>query len=226
MRKGKQSVTKSSTTSRTKSTAADPNDRRQAILRIAGTLFKQSGYDQIGMRQIAAEAGILGGSLYHHFESKRTLFIEVHRQALVSNAAHMEAAIANLTDPWERLEVACAEHIELQVDPESVSMPMMSDTSALRSDMRKDLVKERDRFELIYRKLIDALPLAPEVDRDLYRICLVSLLNAVPSWYRPGRLSVRQIARQIVFIFRASEKRPGASSAARTVGRSKAPKRQ
>ena len=225
MRKGKQSVARASAVQKTKSGADDPNDRRQEILRIAGTLFKKSGYDQVGMRQIAAEAGILGGSLYHHFESKRTLFIEVHRQALLSNATSMEAAIANLTDPWERLEVACAGHLALQVDPESVSMPMMSDTSALRSDMRKELVKDRDRFELIYRKLIDALPLAPEVDRDLYRICLISLLNAVPSWYRPGRLSVRQIAKQIVFIFRASEKRNVTLSADRVARRSKSAKR-
>lgn len=215
MRKGKQAVAKSSATPKAGAAAGDQNDRRQEILRIAGTLFKRSGYDQIGMRQIAAEAGILGGSLYHHFESKRTLFIEVHRQALLSNAAHMEAAIEGLTDPWERLEVACAEHIALQVDPESVSMPMMSDTSALRSDMRKDLVKERDRFELIYRKLIDDLPLAPEIDRDLYRLCLVSLLNAVPSWYKPGRLSVRDIASQIVLIFRVTDKRVGGSSVGR-----------
>ncbi len=225
MRKVKKAVARASAVHKTRSGAEDPNDRRQEILRIAGTLFSKSGYDQVGMRQIAAEAGILGGSLYHHFESKRTLFIEVHRQALLSNAAHMEAAIADLTDPWERLEVASAEHIALQVDPESISMPMMSDTSALRSDMRKDLVKERDRFELIYRRLIDALPLEPEVDRNLYRICLVSLLNAVPSWYRPGRLSVRQIASQIILIFRASEKRPAASSASRTPRRSKSAKR-
>jgi AcrR family transcriptional regulator len=182
----------------------EPIDRRQEILKIAAALFKKTGYDRVSMRQIAAGAGILGGSLYHHFESKRTLFIEIHKQALSNNAARIEAAISDLTDPWERLGVACTVHLSLQVDPESISMPMMSDTSAMSSDMRKDLVKDRDSFEKIYRKLIDALPLRPEIDRNMYRLTLVSLLNAVPAWYRPGRLSIREVARQIILIFRAS----------------------
>lgn len=182
----------------------EPVDRRQEIVEIAAALFKKTGYDRVSMRQIAAGAGILGGSLYHHFESKRTLFIEIHKQALSNNADRVEAAIEGLADPWERLEVACTVHLSLQVDPESISMPMMSDTAAMASDMRKDLVKDRDRFEKIYRKLIDALPLRPDIDRDMYRLLLVSLLNAVPAWYRPGRLAIRDIASQIVLIFRAS----------------------
>jgi AcrR family transcriptional regulator len=180
----------------------DGDDRRQEIIRLAGTLFKKSGYEQVGMRQIAAEAGILGGSLYHHFPSKRALFVEVHRQALSNNATQIEHAIVGLTDPWERLEVACAEHLELQVNPESISNPLMNDTAALQSDMRKELVKERDRFEAIYKKLVNDLPLSPEIDRNVYRISLVSLLNAVALWYRPGRLTLREVASQIVLIFR------------------------
>jgi TetR/AcrR family transcriptional regulator, cholesterol catabolism regulator len=180
----------------------DGDDRRQEIIRLAGTLFKKSGYEQVGMRQIAAEAGILGGSLYHHFPSKRALFVEVHRQALSNNATQIEHAIEGLTDPWERLEVACAEHLELQVNPESISNPLMNDTAALQSDMRKELVKERDRFEAIYKKIVNDLPLSPEIDRNVYRISLVSLLNAVALWYRPGRLTLREVASQIVLIFR------------------------
>jgi AcrR family transcriptional regulator len=197
----------------------ETDDRRQEIIRLAATLFMQSGYEQVGMRQIAAEAGILGGSLYHHFPSKRALFVEVHRQALSNNAAQMERAISGLTDPWERLEVACAVHLELQVNPDSVSNPLMNDSAALRSEMRKDLVKERDRFEQIYKKLVDDLPLSPEIDRNLYRICLVSLLNAVALWYRPGRLSLRDVAAQIVLIFRGSA--AGGAKPARARGRSK-----
>jgi AcrR family transcriptional regulator len=200
--------------------AEDADGRRQEIIRLAGTLFKKSGYEQVGMRQIAAEAGILGGSLYHHFPSKRALFVEVHKQALSNNATQIERAIEGLTDPWKRLEVACAEHLELQVNPDSISNPLMNDTAALQSDMRKELVKERDRFEAVYKKLVNDLPLSPEIDRNVYRISLVSLLNAVALWYRPGRLSLREIAGQIVMIFRGnasggSTRQAGAAKAGR-----------
>ena len=51
----------------------DSNDRRQEILLVASDLFAHRGYDGVGVRQIADAAGILGGSLYHHFQSKRDL---------------------------------------------------------------------------------------------------------------------------------------------------------
>lgn len=198
------SLTKTVATKRVQAAPEESNDRRQEILLVAADLFARRGYDAVGVRQIADAAGILGGSLYHHFPSKRDLYVEVHSAALANAANRMEAEIANLTDPWVRLEAACRVHLGVQVDPESVTLPMMSDISAMSSDMRKDLVGARDKFESIYKDLIAALPLDPAIDRSIYRLSLVSLINAVPVWYRTGRLSVADIAAQIVMIFRAS----------------------
>lgn len=198
------SLTKTMSTKRVQAAPEESNDRRQEILLVAADLFARRGYDAVGVRQIADAAGILGGSLYHHFPSKRDLYVEVHSAALANAASRMEAEIANLTDPWQRLEAACRVHLDVQVDPESVTLPMMSDISAMTSDMRKDLVGARDKFESIYKDLIADLPLDPAIDRSIYRLSLVSLINAVPVWYRTGRLSVPQIAAQIVMIFRAS----------------------
>ncbi len=198
------SLNKTIVSKRAQPPAEESNDRRQEILLVAADLFARRGYDAVGVRQIADAAGILGGSLYHHFPSKRDLYVEVHSAALANAGRRMEAEIANLTDPWERLEAACRVHLDVQVDPESVTLPMMSDISAMTSDMRKDLVGARDKFESIYKQLIADLPLDPAIDRSIYRLSLVSLINAVPVWYRTGRLGVPEIAAQIVMIFRAS----------------------
>ena len=200
----RRSLTKATATRRVQPVAEESNARRQEILLVASDLFARRGYDAVGVRQIADAAGILGGSLYHHFPSKRDLYVEVHGAALAGAASRMEAEIAKLDDPWERLEAACRVHLAVQVDPESVTLPMMSDISAMSSDMREDLVKARDRFEVIYKQLIADLPLNASIDRSIYRLSLVSLINAVPMWYRTGRLSVAEIAVQIVTIFRAS----------------------
>lgn len=197
-------MNKTVATKRAQPVAEESNARRQEILLVAADLFARRGYDAVGVRQIADAAGILGGSLYHHFPSKRDLYVEVHSAALAGAASRMEAEIASLTDPWDRLEAACRVHLDVQVDPESVTLPMMSDISAMSSDMRKDLVGARDKFESIYKDLIADLPLDPAIDRSIYRLSLVSLINAVPVWYRTGRLNVADIAAQIVMIFRAS----------------------
>src|SRR3954469_24515800 len=69
------------TTART--TRSEPNsDRREQILAIATRLIASRGYSQTTVRDIADEAGILSGSLYHHFDSKEAMLDEILRDFL------------------------------------------------------------------------------------------------------------------------------------------------
>lgn len=52
---------------------------REDILRAAGRLFRQHGYNGVGIETIMQEAGLTRGGFYHHFESKQNLFAEVLR---------------------------------------------------------------------------------------------------------------------------------------------------
>lgn len=179
-----------------------PTDRRSEILAIAASLFTKRGFDGVSIREIADAAGIMGPSLYHHFSSKNEIYLEVHRAALDRASRNIAAAIAPLNDPWERLEAACACHLAMQLDPDSVTMPLMSDLPSMSGELRVEVIRQRDDFEMIYRRLIAVLPLRPEIDREIYRLSLLSLINSVPFWYRTGRLTPEAIAAQIAEIFR------------------------
>jgi AcrR family transcriptional regulator len=186
----------------------ESSDRRQEILEIAAGLFAKRGFDDVSVREIADAAGIMGGSLYHHFASKREIYLEVHSAALSHAAEVVRAAYEPLQDPWERLEAAVAAHLALQLAPDSLTMPLMLDLSSMAGEMRVEIIRQRDDFEMIYRRLISVLPLRPEVDREIYRLSLVSLINTVPLWYRTGRLSPESIATQISQIFRSAKAAP------------------
>lgn len=182
-----------------------PVSRRDQILRIAAQLFARHGYQGTSMRDIGEEAGVLGGSLYHHVRSKDALFIEVYRGALDDATARIAAAIAGETDAWVRLEQACATLLEVQLAPESLTLPMTNDFRAVPPEVRRELIKRRDQFEEQFRALVDALPLPAQIDRSIYRNLLLSLLNGAGEWYRPGRLSPREIAAQVIAVFRHEE---------------------
>jgi AcrR family transcriptional regulator len=51
--------------------------RRDEILAAAAGLFAAEGYRSTSMREVAAAAGILAGSLYHHFPSKEAIAVEL-----------------------------------------------------------------------------------------------------------------------------------------------------
>ncbi|MGH3435885.1 MAG: TetR/AcrR family transcriptional regulator [Sciscionella sp.] len=62
---------------RSATTPANGGNRRSELLGIAAQLFAARGYSQTTVRDIADEAGILSGSLYHHFDSKEEMLREI-----------------------------------------------------------------------------------------------------------------------------------------------------
>ncbi len=178
-----------------------PNRRRE-ILEIAAQLFARKGYRGTSMREIGEQAGVLGGSLYHHIKSKDALFVELHNGALDAAQDRIAEAVGAQHDPWAKLEAACGAFLEIQLAPDSLTQPMMNDFREVPEVVREQLIARRDRFEKLFRNLVEGLPLPPGIDRSIYRNLLLSQLNSVSDWYRRGRLNSAQIAAQIVTIFR------------------------
>ena len=64
---------------RTAGAAAEDSTRRTEILETAASLIATSGL-RTSLQEIAEAAGILPGSLYHHFESKEAILVELLRR--------------------------------------------------------------------------------------------------------------------------------------------------
>jgi AcrR family transcriptional regulator len=57
--------------------AQNASPRTDEIRRVAADLFEQSGYSATTMTDIADAVGVFPGSLYHHFESKEEIAVEI-----------------------------------------------------------------------------------------------------------------------------------------------------
>src|SRR5258707_8892638 len=80
------------------------------IISEAETLFNQQGFDGASMRDIAAAAEMQPASVYYHFESKEELLWAVWEKGGVELLDSVKSAIADKTDPWQRMETACIAH--------------------------------------------------------------------------------------------------------------------
>ena len=78
--------------------------RRADVVRLAGQLFAQKGYRATTVREIADAAGILSGSLYHHFDSKESIGDEILSDFMNEILADYHAAAASGGDPRSVLE--------------------------------------------------------------------------------------------------------------------------
>lgn len=173
------------------------------IFKKSANLFAKDGYHATSMRKIAECVGLSGGSLYYYIESKEKLFVQINVYALSSSKERIEAAIFNLEDPWCRLEAASVELLKIQLDPDSITMPLMKDFHTIPDDLRLQIIKSRDEFEAIFTDLIEDLNLSSKINKNIYRIFLLTILNNASNWFKSdGHLTIEEIAKQVLEIFR------------------------
>src|SRR5215831_14583536 len=79
------------------------SERRAHLVVLAGELFAQKGYRATTVREIADAAGILSGSLYHHFDSKESIDDEI-LSSFVNQVLTNYRAAASAADPRAALE--------------------------------------------------------------------------------------------------------------------------
>ena len=75
-------------------------ENRQTVINVASRLFRERGFDGIGLKDLMEGAGLTQGAFYKQFASKEDLAVEASRRALES-ASHRwsDAAEQNPDDP-------------------------------------------------------------------------------------------------------------------------------
>ena len=163
---------------------------RRDVIEAAGRLFAQKGYHGTSMRDLGRELGLLGSSLYAHIESKEDLLVEVVGRGA---AVFQEAADHALTTPGsatDRLRALVAGHVDVVLDHMDEVRTFLNEARALDDGHRERVVGARDRYEQAFRQVLteglDDGSFAPDVDPKLGAIFILSILNALDRWYRPG----------------------------------------
>ncbi|MFI0398930.1 MAG: TetR/AcrR family transcriptional regulator [Thiolinea sp.] len=181
----------------------EPLDRRRIILNAAAELFSTQGFDRTTIRDIAGQAGLLPGSVYHYFSSKEDLYMAVHQEGFRSVMLQLQAAVDEASAPWERLKRAFTVHINGMVGGSAIDR-LTGHSLALTGHPRLlDMIRaDRDAYEDVIKALITALPLKPSVNRTLLRLQILGAMNWVYVWYHEGKLSPEQIASQMIDMLR------------------------
>jgi AcrR family transcriptional regulator len=84
--------------------AAPPSERRADLIRLAAELFAEKGFQATSVREIAKAAGILSGSLYHHFDSKESIGDEILREFIDDVLGAYREAVAGTDSPRVAIE--------------------------------------------------------------------------------------------------------------------------
>ena len=69
-------------------------ENRQAVINVASRLFRERGFDGIGLKDLMQGAGLTQGAFYKQFASKEDLVAQASRRALESAFRRWSAAAA------------------------------------------------------------------------------------------------------------------------------------
>lgn len=76
----------------------DHDEYRRELLAGCFELFSRRGYDNVTMREIAAELNVSTGTLYHYFPTKQAVFEQLFEQERVLDIAEILTQVGDLPD--------------------------------------------------------------------------------------------------------------------------------
>jgi TetR/AcrR family transcriptional regulator, cholesterol catabolism regulator len=190
----------------TDGSASQAPTRRDELLELAATMFAERGLRATTVRDIADSAGILSGSLYHHFSSKEQMVDELLRGFLDWLFSRYQEIVATEPNPLERLKGLFMASFEAIEDRHAQVVIYQDEAKRLSGHVRFSYVEERNREQ---RKMwVDVLNqgieegyFRPDLDVDLvYRFIRDTTWVSV-RWYQPGGpLTAEQVGRQYLAI--------------------------
>lgn len=187
-------------------TPSHANSRRDELLELAATMFAQRGLRATTVRDIADGAGILSGSLYHHFSSKEQMVDEVLRGFLDWLFGRYREIVDTEPNPLERLRglfLASFDAIELR---HSQVVIYQDEAKWLSTQPRFSYIEDLNRQQRkmwvgVLQQGIDEGYFRSDLDVDLvYRFIRDTTWVSV-RWYQPGGpLTAGQVGRQYLAI--------------------------
>jgi AcrR family transcriptional regulator len=185
---------------------SQPATRRDELLELAAVMFAERGLRATTVRDIADSAGILSGSLYHHFASKEEMVDEVLRSFLDWLFERYQHIIDSEPNPLARLEGLFIASFDAIEHHHAEVVIYQDEAKRLSAHPRFGYI---DELNVRQRKMwVDVLNegisqgyLQADLDVDLvYRFIRDTTWVSV-RWYQPGGpLTAEQVGRQYLAI--------------------------
>jgi AcrR family transcriptional regulator len=176
------------------------SERRDEILAIAAQLFAERGFAATTVREIADAAGILSGSLYHHFDSKESMVDELVHEMLDRVLAAYRRIVATGDAPEVALRALVREAFAAIATDRATVAVMVNEWNLFVTFPRfaylRDIEEETERLWVsVIERGAQSGAFRPDLDPwMLYRMMRDSIWVSV-RWYRPdGRDGPEQLA--------------------------------
>lgn len=184
---------------------------REMLLDKSARLFAERGYEDSTIATITAELGVTRPTLYTYMRSKQELIEAIYDQLFDFYRQALPEYVHPEDPPLRRIQGIIALQLE--------AATRLRDHLVLVLRRFDELVERYPHIRAWWHELDTILLTAieearasgmysPEVDTILLKHAIWAVINDLPFWYKPGRLSKQDIANQLVLLFSVGAARP------------------
>jgi AcrR family transcriptional regulator len=189
--------------------------RREEILSVAADLFARKGFEGTTVRDIAEAAGILSGSLYHHFRSKEQIMDEIVTAYFEEIEERWSVVLDGSSDPAEQF-AAMLRELLLAVHRHPGAARMLTnewsnfrEVSALTQRWKAHEAQGRS----LARAAVADGTFRSDIDAFYLYSVGMDVVRGFAGWYRPGsRADIQQVAHAYVTLVIAGLTAPATAS--------------
>jgi len=180
---------------------AKAEETRERIVDSALQLFREQGFDETTMRDIADAAGVATGAAYYYFRSKEELVMAFYLRTAEEARTLMPELIARSTDLRKRLRAVIdlklsqfAEHrrllialVRIGIDPKHPLSPFGKETEGLREESVDAFGDALER---------SSVKIPKELRRDLPRLLWLYEMGIILFWIfdeSPGQKKTQKL---------------------------------
>ena len=178
---------------------------RDKILEAAAQIFSEKGFHATSMQDIARSVNLQKASLYHHVSSKQEILLELLDQALDILINRIGSVVSQTKPPEEKLHQAMQVYLQTLTDHRGLAAVLLFEHRSLNEELKSRHLPRRDRFEGLWRGLIQEGVGTGVFDCDdpaQAARALLGVMNWTITWYSAdGPLMAQEIADQYAGLF-------------------------
>lgn len=178
---------------------------RDEILDASAQIFSRKGFHAASMQDIAQAVHLQKASLYHHVSSKQEILLALLDRGLDILIEQMEGVMDQALPPDEKLRQATCVYLQTMLDNFDLAAVLLLEHRSLEPQYHIRHIPRRDRFEHLWRDLIQEgcdQGLFNCSDIPLVTRSLLGVLNWTITWYSPeGLFTPSQLAEQYADLF-------------------------
>jgi AcrR family transcriptional regulator len=166
------------------------NAKYMKIVDAAAKVFREKGYKEATLEDIANEVGMLKGSLYYYIDKKEDLLYSVVERPLNEMTENLRKIINTNDSPTLKLEKALINHINGFETYQSELFVWIS-IEWFKSEFGGEIATLGDEIDQMFRKIIsegiEKSEFRRDLDPKLITFAIFGVFNYMQRWYSPNQ---------------------------------------